>query len=338
MTVVDKAFLISLKIRADRYENFQKRYPPSDLLPEVQLWNAVHGDVCVPPDNWHAGNGAWGCYRSHMAILEHCINEGVDSYIVFEDDAQFRKDFQEEVANFFSELPQDWEMVYLGGQLLHEHAHPPIKISKNVYLPFNVNRTHCFALRGNGLRKVYRHCSNLPFHTAEHIDHHLGRLHESGNINLYCPGRWLVGQGGVSSNISGKRESVNFFNDAEAYAMDHPLYKKPACVVLRGPRDIAEALCENLCHKGYELDRAGYDRGLCEAWKYKDPAPEIRKWFSMVRTEIVKTNQRRVPLLWHPRITDEMIEEAAVGEIYRIETTRWDNAKSQVENALSRIY
>ena len=338
MTIAEKAFVISLKIRQDRQKAFFARMPETDLLPPVEVWDAVHGDTCVPPDNWHAGNGAWGCYRSHMAILEKCLNGGVESYIVFEDDAVFVDDFNERLGEFLSRLPTDWHQVYLGGQLLHTNAHPPIRVCDGVYRPYNVNRTHCFAARGDGMLAMYRHLSNLPFHTSEHIDHHLGRWHETYRYNVYCPGKWLVGQGGGSSNVSGKTEPITFYDNPEDMAMDHPLYRYPACVVYRGPRDVVERLCDEFCHKGYNLDRAGYDRGLAEAWKYKDSATEIKRWYSCVRSEIVREKKQKVPVLWHPRVSDEMVEEANLGNIVTVETDEYEKAAEMIQRLIQHVW
>ena len=335
---VEKAYVISLKIRADRRVGFFDRYPGCDSLPEIEVWNAVHGDTCPAPDNWHAGNGAWGCYRTHMNILEHCLNEGIQSYIVFEDDAVFTETFAEDVKTFFEHVPDDWDQAYLGGQLLHTQAHPPIKVNDHVYRPYNVNRTHCFALNGDAMVSVYRHCSNLPFHTAEHIDHHLGRWHETYRHNVFCPARWIVGQGGASSNVSGKKDPVTFYENPETRSLNHPLYERPACIVLRGPRELSEKLCASHGHKGYNLDRGGYDRSLCEAWKYKDPSVEIKKWFSCIRSEIARESSEKLPLLWHPRITDEMIADAEIGRVLTVETDDYDIALETIVPFIAEIW
>lgn len=336
--LVEKAFVISLRIRADRREAFFKRFPKTEFIPVPEVWDAVHGDTCLPPDNWHAGNGAWGCYRSHLGILEKCLNEGINSYMVFEDDAVFCHDFESRVAEFCKLLPSDWHQIYLGGQLLHTHANPPIRVNAQTFRPYNVNRTHCFAVKGDGMLSMYRHISNLPFHTSEHIDHHLGRWHETYRNNVYCPGKWLVGQGGTSSNVSGKTDPISFYEDPEGLAIDHPLYKRPACVVFRGPREVVERLCGELCHKGYNLDGAGYDRGLCEAWKYRDAGAEITKWYSCVRAEIAREKSMKVPILWHPRITDDMVQESQVGHVLVVETDEFTVADKQVRDLIDSLW
>ncbi len=227
----ERAFVISLPFRDDRLKNFKRLTDGLKSIPKIEVWPAIHGDTCQPPENWVAGAGAWGCYRSHLGILEYCLNNGIGSYIVFEDDAQFKPGFDEGLVAFESAMPSDWQPVYLGGQLLHTRTHPTIKINNGAYRPYNINRTHCFAVSREGMIPIYQHICNLPFAPREHIDHHLGRWHEDQRNAVYTPPKWLVGQMGFSSNVSGKVEAVEYFTDPVATALDHRLYEDPICVV-----------------------------------------------------------------------------------------------------------
>ncbi|MGB7323991.1 MAG: hypothetical protein WBD31_03910, partial [Rubripirellula sp.] len=39
-------------------------------FPEPERFAAIDGRRVATPPQWRAGNGAWGCYRSHLLILE----------------------------------------------------------------------------------------------------------------------------------------------------------------------------------------------------------------------------------------------------------------------------
>lgn len=198
-------------------------------FPQPERFAAINGRKLPTPAQWRAGNGAWGCYRSHLLILEKCLLEGIDSYVVFEDDAGFVPDFTERLDGFVRQLPKDWGLAYLGGQHLFASKHPPVRISDHVYRPYNVNRTHAFMVRGRDNMKVlYRHLTWNSWHKKHHIDHHLGRLiqrryqslEEGKNIDkesiaVYTPDRWMVGQLPTKSNICGRKwNQTRFFNDA----------------------------------------------------------------------------------------------------------------------------
>jgi hypothetical protein len=302
----EKVFVISLDFRHDRLTTFLNQ--AKLFFPEIEIWKAVHGDTCQPPDIWCAGNGAWGCMRSHQSILEQCLNNGISSYLVFEDDAKFGPNFMDQMKTFYDDLPDDWQQIYLGGQLVHERSHPPLKISENVYRPYNVNRTHCFAVSSLGMLPIYQHVSNLPYHNTEHIDHHLGRWHENPESKVFCPPKWIVGQMGCSSNISGKVEPTTFFRNPDELALSHTLYEAPVCAYYRGPSGPLKAAKKYL-HCGRNLDAHGYDSGLTLASRFSNPVPEIYKWYNWVRSEIVREHMQAIPCCYHPRIKKEDLEK-----------------------------
>jgi hypothetical protein len=227
--IVDRCFLINLDRRDDRLKDWMRQLPQPWPFPEPERFAAIDGRRLATPPQWRAGNGAWGCYRSHLLILEKCLLEGVDSYVVFEDDAGFAPDFLERLSTYVNELPADWGLAYLGGQHLYAGKHPPQKISEHVYRPYNVNRTHAFMVNGReNMKAIYRHLTWNDWQDKHHIDHHLGRLAQrryqslvmgreitKESVGIYTPDRWMVGQLPTKSNICGRKWSqTRFFNDA----------------------------------------------------------------------------------------------------------------------------
>ncbi|KAA5541548.1 glycosyl transferase family 25 [Roseiconus nitratireducens] len=282
-SLVERCFLINLDGRHDRLREWFDQLPKPWPFPKPERFAAIDGRRVPPPTHWRAGNGAWGCYRSHCLILEKCLSEGIDSYVVFEDDAGFCNDFAKRFQKFVCELPDDWGLAYLGGQHLYSVAHPPVRISEHVYLPYNVNRTHAFMVRGrSNMVSLYRHLHSRDWKKANHIDHHLGRMIQrryhgiarrnvgKGSVAVYAPDRWLVGQLPTRSNISGRRWSeTRFFNDA--VNVDHE--EEPFFAVL-GPHRSGTSCVAMICHHlgvhmgnqlgGFEATGGGEAVGLME--------------------------------------------------------------------------
>lgn len=211
----DRVYVVNLDRRPDRMKEFERRVseiPGGWPFAEIVRASGVDGKKCKHPSWWRAGGGAWGCYRSHVRLIEQCLNEGVGSVLLLEDDATFGPDFVERVREFVDEVPTDWGMMYLGGQHLHAKTHPPLRVNPRVYRPYNVNRTHAFALRGETMREVYRHLSETKdWRGNHHIDHHLGRIHQQRRLPIYCPSEWLVGQAEGVSNINGRKHEERFW-------------------------------------------------------------------------------------------------------------------------------
>jgi GR25 family glycosyltransferase involved in LPS biosynthesis len=224
--------------------------------------------------------------------------------MVFEDDAVFVPDFERKYQAFLEELPCDWDMFYLGGQLLHtQHAYAiPEKVSEHVYRPYNVNRTHCFAVNSSGYKYLYDFLLRRFENNEWHIDHHLGRLHEQAVLNVYCSATWLVGQREGSSNIDGKtRETDVFFPSAKFYHKTSLEYS-PYCVVLFTSEEVARELtAKHHWHSGFSKDDRFIDKGLKNI--YRDTNLKLRQWYYYIRRECMQKNF--VPFLWHPHLKEE---------------------------------
>lgn len=207
----ERVYVVNLNRRKDRLKNFFTNLPSNWPFKQPEVYTAIDGTKAKSPSWWKAGRGAWGCYRSHLNLIEKCLNENVQSVLLLEDDAKFPADFPEKVKKFLANVPDDWGMIYLGGQHLKQDRRPPKKIKEGIYKPFNVNRTHAFALRGPMIQKIYKHLTRKDWIPGQHIDHHLGRLHQRRTDPIYCPEEWLVGQAKGKSSISGRTPKQDRF-------------------------------------------------------------------------------------------------------------------------------
>lgn len=195
-----KRVCINLDRREDRWNEFYLECPF-----EVERFAAIDGHLCPQPGWWSAGSGAWGCYRSHLRIIEDALNANVNELMILEDDARFVENFDKKFERYLKALPDDWEWAYLGGQHLHTSKHPPERVNDHVLVPYNINRTHAYMVRGQSmLRALYKHLQRKLWKPAHHIDHHYGQLIQERKHGIYTPDKWLVLQAEGKSNISGR--------------------------------------------------------------------------------------------------------------------------------------
>jgi hypothetical protein len=199
----DRVHVVTLARRADRLARFFRELPADWPFATPEPFPAVDGQAVPSPSWWRQGKGAWGCYRSHLTLIERALNDGLQSVLLLEDDALPVADFTPRVSAFLAELPDDWQMLYLGGQLIRLHQGKPMIVSDQVLRPHNVHRTHAYALRGReAMTAVYRHLHEWSTWKARnHIDHHFGMLHESGRLNVYCPREWLIAQAAGTTDV-----------------------------------------------------------------------------------------------------------------------------------------
>ena len=149
----DCAYCVSLDRRADRWERFVQNIPSDWPFCEVERFAGIDGKLCPTPAWWKQGGGAWGCYRSHLTLIEQALNRGHESILLFEDDAVFCEGFSQRATEFLEAVPDDWGMIYFGGQHLFVNQNPPLRVNDLVFRPYNLNRTHAFALRGPTMRR-----------------------------------------------------------------------------------------------------------------------------------------------------------------------------------------
>lgn len=290
----DRVVCINLARRPDRWQEFQARIPADFPFGDVERYDAIDGKLTPPPHWWKGGGGAWGCYRSHMRILEECLHAGHKSYLVFEDDATFVDGFSKQASEYLAAMPKDWGLAYLGGQHLKVGKAAPQKINELVYRPYNVNRTHAFAVRGERMmRSLYQHLNAMTWRTAHHIDHRLGALHQKRQDPIYTPREWLCGQAEGRSNVCGREVPYRKWAPAELLAED-PARKFVAVIGLHssGSSLLAMMLDKLGVHMGNKL--GGYHGGeavglakLCEKIA-RFPATEIAMPAGKVRKKLAK--------------------------------------------------
>lgn len=218
--IFERVCVINMERRRERLDSFFMRLPVDWPFRYPERYEAVDGEITPPPKWWKGGNGAWGCYRTHLNILEECLNRGINSILILEDDAICVDGFRDKVEHFWNNLPDDWTMLYLGGQHLQENIRLPRKVNDWVYRPYNVNRTHCYGIRGRKmLETVYRHLhDHTSWNVDHHVDHYLGELHKTTENGLYVPREWLVAQSEGQSDICGKKETYRLFPGSEETA------------------------------------------------------------------------------------------------------------------------
>jgi len=233
----ERVYVINLSRRKERLDAFFKGLPTDWPFRYPERYAAIDGGLASSPDWWSGGNaaanGAWGCYKTHLRILEDCLSNEINSVLILEDDAVCVEGFTEKVHDFCKHLPTDWEMVYFGGQHIQEHLGLPRKVNDWVYRPFNINRCHCYGFRGRKmLEKTYKHLNNFPdWKVPRHVDHYLGELHKKMETGLYIPKEWLVAQAEGKSDICvGADLELRLFPSCEETLA--PPINRPFCAVL----------------------------------------------------------------------------------------------------------
>ena len=195
MFAPERSYVINLDRRSDRLVQFYNTFPA--CLESPERFAAVDGSL-APFTVPH--RAAWGCLQSHLAIFRKCIEEGVESVLIFEDDALPYDDTCARWGSWVQTVPDDWQFVYLGAA--PTHARKPLKISDTIYMPRTMRATHSYAVRQPMLQDIYERITQCGWNN--HIDHwYEAYFGTDGRPGYYCPDRWFFKQAGGFSDISG---------------------------------------------------------------------------------------------------------------------------------------
>ncbi|MBP7951611.1 MAG: glycosyltransferase family 25 protein [Verrucomicrobiales bacterium] len=298
--MIPRIYILNLPYKPDRRERLAAHLAELDLFPADRIrWvKALSGDWSPGPAWWTAGNGAWGCLMSHLHVVHDAVMDGLESYLVLEDDVVFHPRAEEMLSRLMREVPDDWDQIYLGGQ--HLKTPQPVPGSPFVLRGANINRTHAFLLRRKAFARFQQHILHAPdyiAHHGRHIDHQLGTAHERRDWNVYCPAWWLAGQDEGSSNISG-RTNPRMWWHPWIYSHHLPITLIPAEMKNNLPAEtLARLHCGNNLVSG-----TLQDIGLTEAAASND---RLRDWLSMIAREAM--DREKLPALQHPDISLERI-------------------------------
>ena len=201
----DRVVVINLKHRTDLRERGESQLPEKwhPQWPRPVWFDAING-WGNPACTYHKRmKGAWGCKMSHLAVLKQALDDNVQGLFVLEGDFLLDDEFPVLADEFFTHVPDDWELAYLGGQ--HRKSAP--KVAPGVVKVRSLVRTHAYIARPSAQRKLYDFWSNgMRGHIDNALADHLGKEYAA-----YAPYRFIVGQGGAKSDIICRRVKLHFW-------------------------------------------------------------------------------------------------------------------------------
>lgn len=197
-----KVFVINLDHRIEKMQAFTSQALRYNFV--FERISGVNGRE-IPFENPlnipHFHPGDVGCTLSHKKVAEKAKSEGLENYLVLEDDVLFRSGMDKLFPIFWQEVPSDWDLVYLGAN--HNNTNPS-KISDKVVKVNGSYTTHAMAIKNtmyDALIEVWGR-KNKP------VDVLLSELHSQFNCYSLYPN--LAGQRAGFSDILNKDVNYDF--------------------------------------------------------------------------------------------------------------------------------
>lgn len=162
----DEIYCINLSRRTDRWLTCCEEFDKQKI--NVKRISAIDGN----PDNikhsikepYIFKNGMIGCALSHLEVIKDAKKNNYSKILVLEDDIEFIENVNDVFFSKISFLPEDWKMLYFGGNHLGNHIED---VNQHFFKIKNTYTTHCLGLK-NDMFDVF--IERVPFNIDKPID------------------------------------------------------------------------------------------------------------------------------------------------------------------------
>jgi GR25 family glycosyltransferase involved in LPS biosynthesis len=193
-------YVINLKHRKDR-----KTHITSELkkirCKTYKLIEGINGNDLI--NTTKLSNGMLGLNQTYLKIYDEWSREKNDSILIIEDDCIFLENFNSELNLYMSNIPDNWEMVYFGGNHNYHMGSGTEKINPYCIKLNHTFTAHCVLLKNYVFEELIQ---NIKYMTIEN-DVMMANLQKK--YNSYSSAKALTSQLIGFSNIENKFVNYN---------------------------------------------------------------------------------------------------------------------------------
>jgi len=176
---VDKVYCLNLDRRTDRWVKVSEEFKRLEI--DVERFSGIDGKDIYDSNTSKYHMGFNGALKSHRKILKDAIDNEYDKICVFEDDLIFCKDFNERFDYYIVNIPNDWDMMYLG--CVFHNCPEPSMVKPHIYK--NEKNYGCFAMIIN--KDMIKYIYELTEPEIEPIDEYISRIVKNFNVYSFIP-------------------------------------------------------------------------------------------------------------------------------------------------------
>lgn len=191
---VNEVFVVNLLERKDRWMKVNEHLRKLQI--NFRTWFAIKDS-----------DGRKGLIRTMISLFEHCVTAGYSRACVFEDDIKIlRPNFNEIMELCVQQLPKDFHLFYLGGNVWEK----PVRKDRNILKTPAIYSSHAIIYNKPAIEYILHELSKDKY---KEYDVLLVKTIQSLN-NCYCAYPLLISQQNGYSDIMGKEINYEKFIEA----------------------------------------------------------------------------------------------------------------------------
>jgi glycosyl transferase family 25 len=203
--LVKHIYCINLDRREDRWKESVREFEKHSMA--VTRFRAIDGNIHGIEKENGASDGDIGCTLSHLELVRELKANNIHYALVLEDDVTFIDNFNSFFSQFIFEVPEDWDMIYLGGN----HVGDLTPVSDHVFKTTKTFTTHAYLIKNT----VYDEVIRLHGQGKKQVDVYYAEIHEKYNCYVIRP--HLAWQRESYSDIQGANVEYKFLRDVPHY-------------------------------------------------------------------------------------------------------------------------
>lgn len=194
----DKVIVINLERRPERLTTFIE-HCASLRISGIDVVQAIDGNTLQPHSR--ISKGALGLIMTTIQIVREAKEQGAKSVLLLEDDVYFREQI-EYLATLLNEMPQDCQLLYLGGH----HIQQPKRLTEHVARCVQVFTTHSYVIYESLYDTILSDLADV-YRTDLQIDLYFSQLQQ--RVPAYCFIPSITGQRADYSDIENRWTDYN---------------------------------------------------------------------------------------------------------------------------------
>lgn len=199
--ISNSIYVLNLKKRDDRRKQIINELEKIQCVNYI-LFESVDGYTLE--NNTRLSPGMFGLVLTYLKIYETWKTLNYDNILIIEDDCMFVPNFNIKLKQYIDKVPNDWEMIYFGGNHNYHMGFKTQQINDECVKLNNTYSAHCVLLKNY----VFEDLINNLKTTEIENDVMMARLQKK--YNAYSPTKKLATQLPDFSNIENKYVDHNW--------------------------------------------------------------------------------------------------------------------------------